>query len=168
MLITEKLENQPNFPQEDLSETNALWLSMAIGNSGILQRGHQFAELQYRIFRATHRPLTIASENLFDSSHSISAIDFGIKALEAITLLVNADELEPDLNILESNINGIVTIRNKNGISDYFEEAQEAFLRETPRTAEVIQEGAARNYDKRLALLGGAIARQFEIDNISR
>ena len=166
MLITDVLQPQPDFPRVDLTEDNASWLSMAMGNEGILRRGHRLAELQYAIFRATHRPLTIASANLFDSRSNTEAINFGIKALEAMTLLVDADAPDGDVVALESNINGIVAVANVAGVADYFEQAQAGFLTDTPRTAGVIHEAASRMFDPRMAVLGGAIARQFELDNL--
>jgi hypothetical protein len=167
MLITDVLQPQPDFPRVDLTSENASWLGMAMGNEGILNRGHRLAELHYGIFRATHTPLTIASENLFDSPGNKRAINFGITALEAITLLVAADNPAADVIALESNINGIVAVTNVCGVAEYFEQAQADFLTDAPNTAGVIHEAAGRLFDPRMAVLGGAIARQFELDNLA-
>ena len=167
MSLTNKLEHQPNFPHEDLSEANTLWLSLGLGNNDIVTyvHTHVHTEYHFRIFRATHLPLTMAARNLYESQSTVSAINFGIKALEVMTMLVHANDLEPNLVVLENNINGIVDARNTRTVSSYFEEAQESFIRETPRTAQVIYESSQRHNDPRLAVLGGAIARQFSIHN---
>lgn len=168
MVVTDSgvLDRQPKFPREDLTDTNAELLAVVLMNRRVLNRGHHFAEREYSIFRATHPALDRASDNLFDAPDALMAVNFGIRALEAMTLLVDAEDVKADIDILKTNINSIVAVHNRGGVTEYFEQAQANFLHETPRTAGVISESASRYYDPRFAVLGGAVARQFEIDNI--
>lgn len=166
MALLDLLEKQPNFPREDLTETNATYLGLAMGNPKTLHSGHELAKREYRIFIGTHDPLLIATGNLFEDARVIKAIDFGIAALEAITLFVAADQPKPAIKVLEGNINSIVSVKNTAGVSEYFEAARAEFLAEAPRTAEVIAEGADRVHVglAYAAVYGGAIARRFELD----
>lgn len=133
----------------------------------MLERGHRCAEEAYPIFNGTHRPLAIASGNIFGSNDSaLHSINFGIKALEALTLFVQAERPVPDIQILKQNIDNILKPSNIRGVEGYFERAQEEFRRDTPRTAEVIAEGSSRHHLAHLAVVGAAIARQFELDNV--
>lgn len=109
MSLLDLLEPQPAFPREDLSEVNAAYLSLAIANLRLLERGHRCAEEAYPIFNGTHRPLAIASGNIFGSNDSaLHSINFGIKALEALTLFVQAERPVPDIQILKQNIDNIL------------------------------------------------------------
>lgn len=165
--VLARLKEQPDFPQEDLTDTNAEFLSLMLANAGMLARGHGNAEKEYPIFIGTHQPLVIASENVFTDADKARAIDFGIKAFEAITLFVNARNPQASLVALEHNINGIIHPANTNGVREYFEEANDSFREAMPRTVNVIHESSKRFVGSTaLAVLGGAVARQFELDNI--
>jgi hypothetical protein len=166
MSLLDTLEKQPNFPREDLSEINAMYLSLAIANLRLLGNVHTAAEEHYPIFSGTHRPLMMASENIFDNGDVVRAINFGIRALEAMTLFVQANRPTPALEELKSNISNIIKPSNTDAVSNYFVKARDSFIHETPRTADVITESSGRFHPPRLAVLGAAIARQFELDNI--
>lgn len=166
--ILAHITDQRGFPREDLSDTNAEFLSLMLANAQLLAGGHSNAEKVYPIFTGTHQPLVIASENIFSDPNQSRAVDFGIKAFEAITLFVGAKHPTADLAVLEQNINGIIKPVHTNGVRAYFEDAHDAFHEHMPRTAHVIHEISQRRFVGYavLAVLGGAIARQFELDNI--
>lgn len=165
--LIQRINSQPNFPHEDLDAVNAEFFSLMLANAELLANGHAIAERSYPIFIGTHQPLAIAAGNIFNDPDKAKDIDFGIKAFEAITLFVDAGLPRPDLESLEYNINGIVRPSNPDGVQGYFETAHSAFLDEMPRTAGVIRETSERFVGSAaLAVLGGAIARQFELDNI--
>ncbi len=165
--ILAQLEEQSDFPQKDLSDTNAEFLSLMLANAQILRGGHSNAEKDYPIFIGTHRPLVIAAENILSDTDKTRAVDFGIKAFEAITLFVSARHPQASLSALEHNINGIIRPANVSNVREYFEEANDSFRGDMPRTAHVIRETSERFVGSAaLAILGGAIARQFELDNI--
>ncbi len=165
--MLEVITPQPDFPRVDLTEENAEYLTLVMANHGVLQSGHMVAETTHPIFPATHSALTVATEHLFDRPENLRAIEFGIRGLEAITLFVLANPLEPELKELKSNIVNIMKPSNIAGVYGYFERVHEEFLHETPRTAAVIAESAARYIGSQanLAVFGGAVARQFELDN---
>lgn len=161
------ITEQPNFPFEDLDQTNAEFLSLMLANAQLLRNGHTIAERAYPIFLGTHKPLAVAADNIFCDADKTQAVNFGIQAFEAITLFVSAQPVQPALTALEHNINGIVKPINANGAREYFEEAHQVFTESMPRTASVIRDSSERFVGSSvLAVLGGAIARQFELDNI--
>lgn len=165
--LIQRIKSQPDFPNEDLDAANADFFSLMLANTELLANGHTFAERSYPIFVGTHRPLTIAAGNIFSDPDKTNDVNFGIKTFEAITLFVDARPPQPDFESLEYNINGIVRPSNPDGVQGYFEAAHGAFLVEMPRTASVIRETSQRFVGSAtLAVLGGAIARQFELDNI--
>lgn len=169
MPTLDMLEHQPNFPIEDLSDKNAEYLGLILSNFEMLKRSHQLAEIAYPIFTGTHTPLYRAAEEFYDEPSDMAAINYGIVAFEAMTLLVIADTPKPDLEALEVNVNGVVNPNNKREVENYFEKAQAKFKGAMPHTALVIEESSSSRHGERyrLSLLGSAIARQFELDNIA-
>lgn len=165
--MLEVITPQPDFPRVDLTEENAEYLTLVMANHDKLQSGHMIAETTHPLFPATHAALAVASEHMFDNPENLRALEFGIRGLEAITLFVLANPLEPELKVLESNIVNIMRPSNIAGARGYFERVYQEFQQETPRTAAVISESAARYIGSQvgLAVLGGAVARQFELDN---
>ena len=165
--VSLRLRPQEKFPREDLTEVNAEILSLMLLNKQLVTNGHTTAEQVYPIFIGTHQPLAIASENLFDDEDKTRAVDFGIRAFEAITLFVAADTPKPSLDTLPVNINGIIKPANVRSVREYFAHANHAFISFMPQTANVIRETSQRFVGSAaLAVLGGAIARQFELDNV--
>lgn len=167
MSLLEIVHPQPDFPKVDLSETNADFFSLALANPDILHSGHIVAETAYPLFPATHGSLAVAAEHLFNDPDNVRAIELGIRTLEVISLYVLSSPLEPDHETLRHNVIGIVKPSNTYGTQAYFERVHAEFLEETPRTASVIAESSARFIGARasLAVVGGAVARQFGLDN---
>ncbi len=166
--MLELLDEQPGFPNEDLSEDNAKYLGLILSKVSILAKSHKLAETAYPIFIGTHRPLYIAAEHLYDDPDALRAVNFGIVAFEAAMLLVDSDVPTPVPECLESNVNGIVNPANRNGVDDYFQQSHAELVEKMPQTAAVIAEGAASRHGERfpLAILGGAVAWRFEQDNV--
>ncbi len=161
------LEQQPQFPVEDLSDLNAEYLSLMLANRAILLDGHCGAENEYPIFSGTHTSLRLASGNVFYDTNKVQAISFGITAFEAMSYFVKADRLSVDYAALQKNIGNIIKPENAGGVQAYFEESYRDFHEVTPRAAAVIHESAQRYTGlASLSVLGGAIARRFELDNL--
>lgn len=168
MSVLRLLEAQPKFPKEDLTETNAQYLALALGNKQLLESGHTYAKRYFRLYTGTHNPLMQAAGNIYAEPRVLRAIDFGIAALETMSIFVGATEPEADLETLKNNITTIVTVRNVEHVEGYFAEAHAEFLDVAPRTARAIAEGSERAHPglAHAAIYGGAIARRFELDNI--
>lgn len=165
--IFERVSEQKDFPRQDIDAASARILSVMLANPSMHKTVHSAAEDTYPIFIGTHQPLAIAAEHLFDDPAKIRAINFGITAFEAVTLFVRAERPRPDLVVLEHNVNGIVHPANAGSVGEYFDHAYQIFQGEMPNTVEVISEASGRHVGSpQLATLGGAIARQFELDNI--
>jgi hypothetical protein len=167
MSLLEVIQTQPNFPRVDLTDTNAEILSLALANSGIMLSRHIEAEKSNRIFKATHPSLKIAAEHMFDNPEALSAFEHGILALEAMTHLVQARRLEPEIDVLKINIVNFMKPNNTDVVRDYFQRVHAEFLEEVPNTASVIAESSSRYVggQAHLAVAGGAAARQFGLDN---
>jgi hypothetical protein len=166
LTILEKLENQPNFPHEDLSDNNAEILCLALANKALSTATHRAAEGQYPLINGTHKPLLVASDNIYDSHDNLEAIDFGITSFEAITWYVAANHAELNPVMLQLNIVAITNSDNSNGVRNYFEQSYHDFTKQMSKTTEIIAESAQRYHRGResLAVLGGAIALRFEMD----
>lgn len=163
----ELVSRQPHFPLEDLTQKNALYMDVVLANHSELELLHKIAEKLYPIFIGTHRPIVIASKNAFYDTSRVVHIDFGVRTFEAITAQVRAILPTPDFTALHSNITGIVNPLAVDAVVDYFDKSSATFLAELPRTAEVVAECAERyRMDKSCAVLGAAVARQFELDNV--
>ena len=166
MPLLELIDTQPEFPKEDLTDNNTRYLSVALSKYARFSQAHEAAKLQYPLFTGTHKPLLDASGNLFDDPSFLYAVSHGIGGMEAIAILVGAENLTPDIDAIKHNVTGIINPANNAFVENYFEQAYTEFVEETPHTAEVISETVSSFYPgmARAAILGGAIARRFELD----
>lgn len=165
--ILKHIEDQPMFPREDLTPDNAEFLSLVLASPDLLSTWHRSAERVHPIFLVTHEPLIQAAWQFYPESERIRNVNLGIRTLEAIALLVGADAARPDVVVLNGNISGITNPENLDGVRGYFDEAVGVFHDEMPRTTSVIRElSEHRRVQAELAILGGAIARQFGLHNI--
>jgi len=97
MSLLELVQKQPNFPKEDLTDVNAMYLGLAMSNRTYLYGAHDVAKSEYPLFTGTHNPLMIAVGELYDNERLVKAVDFGIAALEAVTLFVDAERFHPSM-----------------------------------------------------------------------
>lgn len=165
--ILEKVEPQPLFPREDLTENNANLLSLVLANLAINSECHEKAELIYPLLAQTHLPLMQASYNQYGQGAVLLAIDHGIQTFEALTFCVRAKHEELNNFVLRKN--SAVMLANSSTsaqtVNNYFLKIHEEFAVQMPNTAEVIIESAGRFTNKSdYVRLGSAIARQFELD----
>src|SRR5690606_5163348 len=130
----------------DLSQKNAEYIGLVLSNRNIFNSSHVLAEKAYGIFHGTHPALRIATKNILHEDHHLRGIEFGIRAFEALTLLVSADAPTVAMESLEDNINNIIDPGNASGVANYFDTSHAKLQAETPSLMEVVQEAAGR-YD---------------------
>lgn len=160
------LQPQPDFPREDLTDSNAGMLELMLANAMIVYRGHQSAEKVSYVFSVGHRAIMAGNSRVFDGEHNkISAINLGVSSYETIAALVG-DEGQGDFFTVNTNGAALATVHGDYQLIKYQQEAYERFLSETPRAAEVVSKSAGR-YHGHLAyyaVYGAAIAYRFELD----
>lgn len=163
--IVTGITHQPNFPREDLSESNADMLELMLANQELLQLSHEAVEQLSWIFKIGHRSIVYSAANIFDEDERLAAINHGVVSFEAIAAMVGGNVM--DSNIIPTNREAVRLLQLKTTrLSNYFDEALEDFRDRTPRTAEVVRASSARFHGPltTYALLGAAMSRRFELD----
>lgn len=159
-----RIEDQPDFPRVDLTPQNAEFLALVFPSDRLLRTWHNRSEYAYPIFTTTHWPLVKAVAQFYPDAPRMTNVNLGIRAIEAMTLVVGALPILPDIQVLSGNVSMIINPDNVDGVREYFEDAVSDFRTEMPRTIEVISEiSEHHSSDRDLAVLGGAIARQFTL-----
>lgn len=167
MSALDLIETQPKFPVVDLSDKNAEVTGLVLSNRQILRSNHVLAETVYPIFHGTHLALRIATNNILHEESHLRGIEFGIRAFEAVTLLVSADVPTVVTEDLEDNINNITDPENALGVANYFDDSHAKLQAESPNLIDVVHEAAGRyDVDPRMAGFGVAVARMFELQNV--
>ncbi|HET6622363.1 MAG TPA: hypothetical protein VFG56_00310 [Candidatus Saccharimonadales bacterium] len=163
------LECQPDFPREDLTETNADLLELMLANFDLVEAGHQQAELISWIYRVGHRSQSSASRRVIDSAAQLESFDYGVRTFETASSLVRATAGEFDELIVNHNGVALAHAFSEDQLRDYIDGARDKFDSEMPKTVDVVREASSRlsislaGY----AIFGAALARQFELDAIA-
>lgn len=164
------LENQPNFPKEDLTDANADLLSLMLANFELVETGHRQAEIISWIYRVGHRAQAQAGERIMgEKQASLEAFDHGVRAFETASSLIRATAGEYDELIVNHNGVALAHAMSDDRLRDYMDEARDRFGSEMPRTVEVLAE-ASQHLSANLAgyaIFGAALARQFELDAVA-
>lgn len=80
-------ESQPNFPLEDLTDTNAEILAVLLTDSAALHAHHQVAEQSSFLYRIAHPALVSSIGPTLSDREKIDAYGYGIEAYESIATL---------------------------------------------------------------------------------
>ena len=163
------LKAQPNFPREDLSDTNAEWLELMLANRQLLEQGHQASENVSWTFRVGHKALAKETVAVYDDDRQTEAINHGIVTFEAINVMVNSDYPFNDISGVNRTAHKLLLLDERD-IPRRIDQAVDVFQVQTPRTAEVISRSSQRFYGSltAYAILGAALSRQFELDCAER
>lgn len=170
MLLASPIEHQPNFPKEDLTDTNAQALCVMLSSQEMIKQGHGAAESMTKIYQLGHKAFTSAINRIYDSPTTIEAINSGITLYEAISSLVTHPPYTEEEASLILNAFGISQQISARHFDDYASEAVESLILATPRTADVVAEtmnDRSGRHIARLAVVGAGMARKFELDNAS-
>ncbi|AHB42746.1 hypothetical protein RAAC3_TM7C00001G0909 [Candidatus Saccharibacteria bacterium RAAC3_TM7_1] len=167
MSIITGLELQPRFPHEDLSDTNADLLELMLANPDVVHQGHLQGERFSWAFRVGHPAAVRGSGRIYENDLHIEAIDHGVASFEAMAMLVGAEISEDEFTV-NANAVALVSQLKEFKLQHYLDFALDSFREDTPRAVEVVNLASRRFYGAltSYALLGAAIARQFELDAI--
>lgn len=171
MLLSSPIEHQANFPQEDLTDTNAEVLCVMLSSRELVRQGHEAAEIAAQIYKLGHKALSAVVARCFESPSSVAAFNQGVATYETISSLVTHPPRTGEEVTLLLNAFGIERQMTARNLDNYIEEAADQLVLATPRTAQVIAETAANHinrYGVHLAVIGAAAARRFELDNSAR
>lgn len=171
MLLSSPIEHQSNFPKEDLTDANAEVLCLMLSSRELIRQGHEAAESAAQIYKLGHRALSVAVERIFDNESSMAAFNQGVTVYETISSLVTHPPHTEQEAILLLNAFGLERQITARHFDEYVSEAADGLVLAAPRTAQVVAEtvtGHANRYAARLAVIGAAAARKFELDNCAR
>jgi hypothetical protein len=155
---------QPNFPHEDLTDTNADLLELMIANQDIRASSHAAVERLSWMFRIGHPTILFSAGHIYDEDERLAAINHGVVSFEAITAMVGGNAAVSDMIPTNREASRLLHMETT-GLSNYFDEAVDELQTKIPRTAEVVRSSAAR-LNRALttyALLGAAMSRKFEM-----
>lgn len=171
MLLSSPIEHQSNFPKEDLTDANAEVLCLMLSSRELIRQGHTAAETATKIYELGHRALSIAVDRIFENTSTAAAFNQGISVYETISSLVTHPPQVEEMAPLVLNAFGIERQISARHFDEYIAEAGEVLVLSAPRTAQVVAETVTSHtnrYAARIAVIGAAAARKFELDNMIR
>jgi hypothetical protein len=155
---------QPQYPNEDLTDTNADLAELLMGSSTLRENLHHANETISLSSRIGHSSIISIARDTYEQMRRVNAIDHGVRSFEALKALVVADTAYETPSV-ESTARALLLLK---GVSyeRHVDTAVEAFSDTMPRTREVIQlsSRAVCGYFTDYALLGAALAWKFEKD----
>ena len=166
MSIITGIEAQPNFPREDLTDDNAAILELLLSNRELVGESHAISEKTSWVFKVGHRVVNAVAAGILERDGRLEAVNHGTTVYEALSaLLAAAPTRTSELFAVEMQA-ATWTQADATRAVTYQQEAYAAFHQELPRTKEVVESAAGRFYPHltSYALLGAAMARQFELD----
>jgi hypothetical protein len=157
----EGLAPQPQYPHEDLTDTNA---ELLIGSATLRGTLHEENEIRSTASRIGHISVVHVAKDTFEQAARVSAIDHGVQSFEALKALVLSESTHtmPDVSLTARALLRLKGI----GLERHIDEAVEQFAATMPRTREVIHLSARKpcGYLADYALLGAALVWKFEQD----
>lgn len=160
-------EAQPNFPKEDLTDNNAAMLELMLSNREMSEDLHVFSEKTILLYRVGHKVINHITEKSLDQSNLMRAVSHGTAVYESISAMVTASkDITPrKIQIIESLIT-VLGDEKPMELVVYQQEATATFCTELENTKDVITTASARLFPHPTdyAVLGAAMARQFELD----
>ena len=125
---------QPNFPHEDLTDTNADLLELMIANHDIRVSSHAAVEQLSWMFRIGHPTILFSAGHIYDEDERLAAINHGVVSFEAITAMVGGNAAVSDMIPTNREASRLLHLETT-GLSNYFDEAVDELQAKTPRTA---------------------------------
>jgi hypothetical protein len=168
MSLITGIEAQPNFPKEDLTDDNAAILELLLSNRDLVGESHVISEQTSWIFKVGHRVIATVASGILEKDDRLEALDHGTTIFEAMSGLLTATPVNSSALFAVETQAAAWTQADAAQSADYQQEAYEAFHRDLPKAEEVVTIAAARFYPHftGYALIGAAMARQFELDCI--
>ncbi len=163
------LSAQPEFPNQDLTDNNAAMLELLLSNQDIVTESHQASERISWVFKVGHKVVSAVTGTVLDHDSRYNALDHGASLYEAMSLLLAAvptrtSELFSVQTQAAAWMHADIT-----QLADYQEKAYAIFTSNLPKTKEVVVSAAMRYYPQltSYAVLGAAMAHQFELDTVA-
>jgi hypothetical protein len=161
------LETQYDFPQTDISDSNADLLELLLLHGETAELSHASAERVSYLYKIGHRALSMAALPHLDDDERSRAFSYGIATFEAVSALVR-----PQFDVTRHNtidINFKVLSAHRQLDSDFIPtltEARDTFSDVLPRTKQLVGQSATRfcRHYSDYAVTGAALAWQLEID----
>ncbi|PID31251.1 hypothetical protein CR983_01975 [Candidatus Saccharibacteria bacterium] len=164
-------ESQPKFPIEDLTETNAEKLSLAVANSDVLAELHGSETCATEGFRLGHRATVESSRRLYDQADRLRAIALGVTVFEALNTAVVASALE---HAAPSSVAMAAVWLTRQAedeeLQRNMEKALDAFCQDMPNTTSAIKEASQRTIGQSMlpyALAGAAVERDMMLTAVA-
>lgn len=154
---------QPDFPREDLTDSNADILELMMANLQVVKEQHKIADQLSWSFRIGHSALVISSSHVFEEKQHLAALNYGITVFEAMAASVGAGIMRSDTQGVIARTHELTQFDGRE-MREYQDGASEDFAIAAPRTAEVVKISALR-FHKHLAtyaLIGAALSWRFE------
>lgn len=159
------LDHQPDFPEEDLTQTNAAFFDMFLQNQALLEASHPAAEQNSLLFHFAHMTASQAHETFNEDSYHAS-FTHGFTLYEIMSSLVAPrSPYLSDISVVAATRSLNIALRTKKQ-DEFFNNARDEFITKQPTTAEVIKIAASRYHPgiAHYAVMGAAIERQLELD----
>ena len=154
---------QPDFPREDLTDSNADLLELMMANLQIVREHHMIADQLSWSFRLGHNALVSSASHVFEDKQYLAALSYGITVFEAMAASVGAGIMRSDTQGVIARTHELTQFDGRE-VREYQDGASEDFAIAAPRTAEVVKISALR-FHKHLAtyaLIGAASSWRFE------
>jgi hypothetical protein len=160
----EGITAQPQYPNEDLTDTNAELAELLMGSSMLRESLHEATEIHSLSSRIGHMSISSITRDTYEQTQRVDAIDHGIRSFEALKALVIANTAY-ETPTVEATARALLLLKGI-GFERHVDAAVDQFADRMPRTREVIQlsSRAVCGYFTDYALLGAALAWKFEKD----
>lgn len=169
--VIQRLDFQPHFPTEDLTDANADFISLMLASQKFFQEEHIRAEKLSRLFTYAHPTVVGGFRSRDCSADILKVVSRGAAAFEVIYLmthcgLVPETHFDSDGSAKRECINATLPL-DYEYIADTL---PEEFYHDMPKTAEIIKNTVPEDhrYYIRYALAGAALARMTEMDVTQR
>jgi len=169
-ILTTTIEAQPEFPAQDLTDSNAESLELMMASLEIVQQMHHAAEQREWSYSVEHPSILAGTSRLYEGSF-VGAVGHGVTVFEAIHTAVVGQSASRDMLVVNQKatrlFNGSL---RENELSDDMIRAVDNFKESMPRTCEVVASASERfigSYLTAYAVLGAALEREIALDEIT-
>lgn len=161
------IENNPDYPQQDINSETADLLSMMLQNYEITTDMHMAAEQAVAFYSQSHHTINILARRLGKETLE-EGLHMGATTFEAISSMVRPISPKP-ASLMTPDI--LRTYLPKGGIIptiELLEHAMDEFVKYCPNTSYVVSEVAMRRAKALAApaLMAAGISRQIELEII--
>lgn len=159
---------QPNFPHEDVNETNAQLFGQLLLDPEYIFKMHGFAEDYVEAFRVGHSTIKSLGYVMNGSHQQTHSLSFGATIYEALSMTVHPTERQVASSAQVGRVaNKLFLLRDSSlDMMVHILDEEERFTEEMPLTTELVELSTelSPTLDKRIVLWGAALERSIERD----